>query len=195
MSNKKKSKKTTFKNRLVELRNPKSKARRIFDIALVLCVVGVIGIIVAENIHHHNLKTNAERLKSSLERRNIEVSDIQTTCFNPAEYSVFGESEGHRYCSMGMSINGVVTVADANKIIAATNAAIEETDSNNVRGKKLEPLFEAPYGSSEYGISLTSKCGIRYTYKGAKDEELTKKNALRINYSCDDTSWFGRMFL
>lgn len=195
MPNKKKSKKTTFKNRLAELRKPMSKTRRIFDVALVLCVAGVIGLIAVENVRHHNLKTNAEHLKSSLERRNIEVSDIQTTCFTPTKYSVFGEREGHRYCSMGMSINGVVAVADANKIIAATNAAIEETSNKNARGKKLELLFEAPYGSSEYGISLTPKCGIRYAYKGIKDEDPAKKSAFRVNYSCDDTSWFGRTFL
>lgn len=190
----------TIKIIKVGLKNPKSKTRIIFDLFLILIVLGVIGLIVVENSRHNSVKASAEELKALLEAEDIKVSDIQTKCFKPEVSTPFGTVKSKRSCRMSMAAWSESTAEEANKVISATNKAIRATNEYDTSNQELELLFSAPYGSSDYSFGVTQKkkkvtCGLSYKYQGRKGEAINTRHWFKLVLSCDDTSWFGRTFL
>jgi hypothetical protein len=198
-SNKKQNSTSTIKDLKVSLKNPKSKARIILDVALIVLIVGVISIIFAERSRHNSVYASAEKLKVGLEQESYNASDIQTTCFNPNLSTALGDKKGRKSCRMILAVNSEVNLEDANKLIKTTNEVLEATGEYDTNNQELYPLFDAPRNSYTHGFSIVQKdkggeCGINYEYKGRVDDDPQEVQLLRVWLDCDDTSWFGRSF-
>lgn len=176
------------------LKDPKSKTRLAIDLMLLAIVVGIVGLVVYENNRHHQLKTSAEKLKASLEATGIPASGVGTSC----EKSGGGKTvTSWHQCTMHFKYaQESIVVAEANVLLVkAEEAAASVSDFTKTDHFVLIDELGRGYRGPSIGLTHKStgrECSLFYQSSLSYDAKDTVE--LRLEFICDDDSWFNKTF-
>jgi hypothetical protein len=178
-------------------KNPKSKTRLVIDILLVLMVIGVLGLIWAENSRHNKVQKSAEGLKSSLESRGIRISEVSTDC---SKGSRGKQTHSFHKCTLGFTHRvREITIDQANNTILKVNESVADIkDFNKPKSKQFALLDENGRGLRGPSVKLEHKTtGVKCTlYYDSELSSYPTPNIVDFDLilTCDDDSWFNKTF-
>jgi hypothetical protein len=142
---------------------------------------------IRDHVRHGKLQSSVDSLKTSLQTIGINA-DKREGC--GSSYSEFGPNM--KGCSIFLNSNQTVFDEQAaNDFLNQYINAVKVTNLfrlESVVPKSVVDRENLPFGYVSYSEKGTNgMCTLGYTYAQAK-------NNINIGFTCNDTSWFTRMF-